>query len=276
MRFSTLIDYQFNNNEARTAWLDSARELAMDLKLEGLNVAVTGASEGIGRAIAKEFANEGANISICSRDRGKISQFLDSLQGSTGRVLYRSIDVFDRVGFRSWIDETVRELGGLDIFVANVTSGSSSLEGSVEKDVLEQVAQFEVVSDVVKTSPYGAITYISSIAGSVATPDFPNYGVGKAAMLHYVKSLSKRYAPIGLRINSVSPGDVISPGNVWDKVKNSKPDLFKEVLGRNPRGTLGSPEEVARVVAFVASPAASLVNGANIIVDGASTDHLQV
>ena len=125
-----------------------------------------------------------------------------------------------------------------------------------------------------KQSEHGSIVYISSMAGIIGTPQVPAYGAAKAAMTHYMKTLSMMLVSDGVRVNVVAPGDIITEGNVWDRVRINKPDMFKEVLKRNPRGRLGSPQEIANVVTFVASPMGSLVNGTHIVVDGGSTTHV--
>jgi NAD(P)-dependent dehydrogenase (short-subunit alcohol dehydrogenase family) len=94
-------------------------------------------------------------------------------------------------------------------------------------------------------------------------------------MAHYMKSLSARLLP-SIRVNTVSPGDTLSDGGLWDKVKREEPERYMSVVQRNPMGRLASPDEVARVVAFISSPAASFVSGANWYVDGGSTPHVQI
>ncbi len=93
-------------------------------------------------------------------------------------------------------------------------------------------------------------------------------------MAHFMKSLSLRLLP-AIRVNTVSPGDTLAPGGIWDRVRVSEPDAFAKVIGRNPMRRLATPDEVARVVAFVSSPAASFVAGANWYVDGGSITHVQ-
>lgn len=123
-------------------------------------------------------------------------------------------------------------------------------------------------------SPHGALTYIGSKAGALAAPHSSAYGAAKAAMAHYMKSLALRLLP-GVRVNTVSPGDTLSEGGLWDRVRAQDPGTYEKVLQRNPMQRLATPEEIARVVAFVSSPAASFVAGANWYVDGGSVNHVQ-
>ena len=121
---------------------------------------------------------------------------------------------------------------------------------------------------------HAAITYIGSKAGSVAAPRSAAYGAAKAAMAHYMKSLSSRLLP-AVRVNTLSPGDTLVEGGIWDTVRLNDPTAFDAVVKRNPMGRLAHADEIARVVAFVSSPAASFVSGANWYVDGGSIAHVQ-
>ena len=125
-------------------------------------------------------------------------------------------------------------------------------------------------------SAHGALTYIGSKAGSLAGPRFAAYGAAKAAMAHYMKSKSMalRLLPT-IRVNTVSPGDVLIEDGFWDKIRRDEPAIFDMALARNPLKRLATADEIARVVAFVSSPAASFVAGANWYVDGGSTAHVQ-
>jgi 3-oxoacyl-[acyl-carrier protein] reductase len=97
----------------------------------------------------------------------------------------------------------------------------------------------------------------------------------KAALLPYVKGLARNLAAKHVRANMVSPGNVFFEGGVWDKVRRSNPEMFGEMLARNPTGRMGTPEEVANAVVFLASPRASFITGTNLIIDGALTQRVQ-
>jgi NAD(P)-dependent dehydrogenase (short-subunit alcohol dehydrogenase family) len=241
----------------------------MDLHLTGLTAVVTGGSAGIGAAIVRTFAAEGCNVEFCARDRARIDAMLASLDGLPGRVRARSVDVTDTEAFSSWL----ASIGPFDIFVPNVSAISKKWSSSIETDIRSTIHCTEAAIPFLQESKHAAITYIGSKASSLAQPRSPAYGASKAAMAHYMKSLSKRLLP-QIRVNVVSPGDTLFPGGLWDRVRTKSPEKFDHVVQVNPMGRLATPEEVALVVVFISSPAASFVAGANWYVDGSSTDHV--
>ncbi|MCX2864459.1 SDR family oxidoreductase [Paucibacter sp. PLA-PC-4] len=243
----------------------------MDLQLKGLRAVVTGGSSGIGAAIVRALAGEGCDVVFCARDAGRIEVALRALRGLPGRVSARALDVTDTPALRDWLGS----LGGFDIFVPNVSALSGDWEQAIRSDIRGTVEATEAAVPWLQGSPHGAITYIGSKAGSLAAPNSVAYGAAKAALAHYMKSLSARLLPL-VRVNTVSPGDTLVSDGFWDRVRREEPDQFAKVVQRNPLQRLATPEEIARVVAFVSSPAASFVAGANWYVDGGSTAHVQL
>jgi 3-oxoacyl-[acyl-carrier protein] reductase len=251
----------------------------MDLNLEGMRAIVTGGSRGIGKAIAQSLLKEGVNVAICARGQDSVDDVIAEFSHYPGKIIGSAVDITDKQGFQQWADSVADELGGIDIFVANVTGGgapkgTSPWEIAANTDILATVSCIDAALPSLKQSEHGSVIYISSMAGVIGVPQMPAYGAAKAAMTHYMKSLAQTLIKEGVRVNTVSPGDIITEGNVWDQVRIGNPDLFKKVLKRNPRGSLGVPEEIAQVVTFIASPMASLVNGSHLVVDGCSTPHV--
>ncbi|MEJ6001400.1 SDR family NAD(P)-dependent oxidoreductase [Paucibacter soli] len=242
----------------------------MDLQLQGLRAIVTGGSAGIGAAIVQALAAEGCEVAFCARDAGRIEAQLARCAGLPGRVSARALDVTDAAAFGAWLSE----FEALDIFVANVSALSGDWEAALHTDVRATVACCEAVLPLLQRSSHGALSYVGSKAGSLAAPNSAAYGAAKAALAHYMKSLSARLLP-SVRVNTVSPGDTLFEGGIWGRARREEPELYARVLARNPMQRLATPEEVARVVAFVSSPAASFVAGANWYVDGGSTAHVQ-
>lgn len=243
----------------------------MDLGLKGLRAVVTGGSAGIGAAVVRALAAEGCEVAFCARTQARIDDSLTALQGLPGRVRAQAVDVTDTAQFRAWL----ATLGDFDIFVANVSALSGDWTAALATDIRATVEATEAALPFLQHSPHGALTYIGSKAGSLAAPNSAAYGAAKAAMAHYMKSLSARLLP-AVRVNTVSPGDTLFDGGLWDRVRRDEPEAFQKVLQRNPMQRLATAEEVARVVAFVSSPAASFVAGANWYVDGGSVQHVQI
>ena len=242
----------------------------MDLQLTGLHAVVTGGSTGIGAAIVHALAAEGCRVSFCARRQVQIDKALGLVAHLPGTVQAHAISVTDNANFTKWLET----LGSFDIFVPNVSALSVNWKDSLLTDIQATVDATEAAVPFLLKSPHGAITYIGSKAGSLAAPKSAAYGAAKAAMAHYMKSLALRLLPT-VRVNVVSPGDTLFADGLWDRVRLNEPDVFETVVQRNPMNRLATPEEIARVVAFVSSPAAGFVAGANWYVDGGSTSHVQ-
>ena len=243
----------------------------MDLGLAGLSAVVTGGSSGIGAAIVRALAAEGCRVHFCARGPERIAQALDALAGLPGAVSARALDVTQAASFRQWL----ADIGAFYIFIPNVSALAAQWADTLDTDLRATVDATEAAVPYLQRSAHGAITYIGSKAGSLAAPNAPAYGAAKAAMAHYMKSLSARLLP-SVRVNTVSPGDTLVEGGLWARVRDQEPAAFERVLQRNPMRRLARADEVARVVAFVSSPAASFVAGANWYVDGGSVAHVQV
>jgi 3-oxoacyl-[acyl-carrier protein] reductase len=243
----------------------------MNLELDGLNAVVTGGSAGIGAAIVRSLAAEGCNVAFCARNQPQIDVMLRSVEALPGAVRARALDVKDESGFKDWL----HALGSIDIFIANVSGLTGDWEAAFQTDIRATVSTTEAAIPFLLRSSHGAITYIGSKASSLGEPGAGAYGPAKAAMVHYMKSLSLRLLP-AVRVNVVSPGDTLFDGGVWDNVRLHSPEAFEHTVKGNPMNRLAAPEEIARVVTFLSSPAAGFVAGANWYVDGGSVCHVQV
>ncbi len=242
----------------------------MDLHLQGLHAVVTGGSSGIGAAIVRALAAEGCNVSFCARTADNIGRLLDATAHLPGNVRGTALDVRDAPAFARWIEE----MADIDIFIPNVSALSGEWRAAMDVDMGATIATTESALPKLMLSAHAAITYIGSKAGSLAAPNAPAYGAAKAAMAHYMKSLSAQLLP-RVRVNTVSPGDTLVPDGFWEKVRENEPAAFARAVDRNPLGRLATADEIAKVVAFISSPVASFVAGANWYVDGGSTAHVQ-
>ncbi|HEV7833020.1 MAG TPA: SDR family NAD(P)-dependent oxidoreductase [Caballeronia sp.] len=256
----------------------------MDLKLKGLKALVTGGTKGIGRAIAQTLAAEGADVALCARDRAAVEQTVAAIAQVTGgavKVCGASVDVSNGPALQAWTRDAAAQLGGIDIVVANVSALSigSDLESwrkEFETDLMGTVNLVDAALPFLEASKAASIIAISSVSGREIDFAAGPYGTFKAALIHYMQGLAYHLAPKGIRANSVSPGNVYFEGGVWDQIEHNDPTLFAQALALNPSGRMARPQEIANAVAFVASPAASFVSGANLVVDGALTRGVQL
>ena len=244
----------------------------MDLNLKDLTVVVTGGSSGIGAAIVQSFLHEGCHVYFCSRSSGKINKKLEEHSLENAKLQAKVLDVTDSEGFSQWLSE----IGKVDIFVPNVSALSGDWDSALSIDIKATVANIEAVLPYLEKSQNAAITYIGSKASSFPTPGMDAYGAVKAAMTHYMKTLSKTLISKNIRVNTVSPGDTFISDGFWGAMKQNNPDIYDQTVLANPMGRLCTPEEVAKVVVFMSSPIASFVCGNNWLVDGAATNHIQI
>jgi 3-oxoacyl-[acyl-carrier protein] reductase len=252
----------------------------MDLGLQGKKAIVTGGTRGIGRAIAMLLAAEGADVAICARHREGVDQTVATLERAGVKGVGGVVDVADLAALRGWVGEAGAALGGLDIFVANVSALAQGMDEAAwrrgfEIDVMATVFGIEAALPLLEQSHSGAIVAVGSTAMAEIYGPTRSYAAVKAALLPYIKGLARNLAAKKIRANMVSPGNVFFEGGVWDTVRRNNPDMFQQMLARNPTGRMGTPEEVADAVVFLASPRASFITGTNLIIDGALTQRVQ-
>jgi 3-oxoacyl-[acyl-carrier protein] reductase len=248
----------------------------MDLGLSNRRALVTGSTRGIGRAIAETLLDEGCHVAVCARDPQGVERAVEELTGRGGRVVGRAVDVSDAAALRTWIDDASAQLGGLDVFVSNVSvgGGPDRWQETFEVDVLGTVRGCEAAVPHLERSG-GAIVMISTTSAVETFRGPTAYGAFKAGLLNYAKNLSSELVGRGVRVNSVMPGPVFFEGGAWDGLRSSQPELYDSVLASLPTGRMATPQDVANVVVFLAGRPADYVTGATVVVDGGFTKRVQ-
>jgi NAD(P)-dependent dehydrogenase (short-subunit alcohol dehydrogenase family) len=252
----------------------------VDLGLQGRRALVTGGTRGIGRAIVDALSAEGAAVGFCARTAADVTGTVEAFTKQGRNVAGHVLDVADGQGMQTWVEEAAGALGGVDIVVANVSALAipdepASWKASFETDMMGTVGLVRAAMPYLERSDAASIVTISSVSGREIDFAAGPYGTFKAAIIHYTQGLAYQLAGKGIRANTLSPGNTYFDGGVWQSIEQGNPDLFGQAIALNPTGRMAKPEEIARGVAFLASPAASFVTGANLVIDGALTRGVQ-
>lgn len=244
----------------------------MDLGLRNKAAVITGASRGIGRAIAHALAREGCHVAICARGADTLGSTADELRKLNINVYAEPCDVAEAVQLDSFLESARAALGRLDVLVNNASAlafsdDESGWRGSVETDLMASVRATWKVVPWLEQAGGGAIVHISSGSGLEAGSP-PAYAAVKAALISHSKTMAIQLAPKKIRVNCIAPGSIEFPGGLWAKIKSRNPALYEAIRATIPFGRLGTAEEVADAVVFLCSERASWITGAMLAVDG--------
>jgi 3-oxoacyl-[acyl-carrier protein] reductase len=245
----------------------------MQLSFENKSVVITGASRGIGHAIALGFARAGARVAICARGKEGLDAGAAEIARHAARVHAAVCDLGDEASTKKFITDAAAALGGIDVLVSNASAsskgdGEDAWAAGISVDLLGTVRATRAAVPFLERSGAGAIVNISSIRGMTGSARLPSYAAVKSAVISYTISQALALADNHIRVNAIAPGSIEFPGGLWEKRKLEEPHLYEATVQRIPARRMGTAQEVANVALFLASDAASWVTGQVIVVDG--------
>jgi 3-oxoacyl-[acyl-carrier protein] reductase len=235
---------------------------------------VTGASSGIGKRIAEQFAGDGANVVICSREQANVDPVAESINGndSPGRAVAVECDVTDRDAVTGLVDTTIEEFGGLDVLVNNAGASFMAPFQDISENGWKTIVDInlhgtfhasQVAGERMQESSGGSIVNIASVAGVHGSPYMSHYSASKAAVINLTKTLAFEWAGNDIRVNGVAPGFVATPG-VKEQMGVTADDIDRDSVDRQ----IGTVDEIADIVQFLASDASSYIVGETITAQG--------
>jgi 3-oxoacyl-[acyl-carrier protein] reductase len=251
----------------------------MDLQLKGQRALITGATKGIGRAIADTLADEGCNVAICARNADDVASTVEALKSKGVEAYGASVDVGDGEALKAWVAASADALGGIDALVSNVSGGNAPGEAgwraNFEYDVLGAVRLVEACTPHLENSDNASIAMISSTAALEKFMSAGAYNAMKGALIQYAGALAQDVGAKGIRVNAISPGPIYIEGGSWAFIKEKMTPLYDQTVADIPLGRMGSAREVAVQVALLASPLGAFTTATNIVIDGGFTKRIQ-
>jgi NAD(P)-dependent dehydrogenase (short-subunit alcohol dehydrogenase family) len=243
----------------------------MDLGLSGKKALVTGSTKGIGRSIAETLLAEGASVAICARDAEGVDAAVAEMS-SLGTVYGAAVDAGDGASLTNWVASAADQLGGIDIYVHN-TSGKPARStdawiNNFHIDLMSLVLGVGAATDALSDGGGSVISIGTTAVAEHFGSGSGSYSAFKAAVTNWTLGQAQVLGAKGIRCNVVSPGPIFIEGGDWNMIKDHMADFYAATQKGHPGGELGTAQDVADVVTFLASERAKHVNGVNVTVDG--------
>ena len=249
--------------------------------LEGKRALVTGASRGMGRAIALALADAGADVAVTSRNGNDGEPVAVALRAKGRRAIALLLEVRSEAAIRVCFERIDREWGSIDILVNNAGTNIPQDLDALDEDAWDTVVDVDLKGLVFVTQAAsarmvaarrgGRIVNIASIYGVVGRRERIAYSAAKGAVVNLTRSLALELAPHGITVNAVGPS-LVETDLTRERMRQN-PAFRDEEVARTPLGRLGTPEDVAGAVVFLASPAAGFITGQTLLVDGGTSAH---
>jgi NAD(P)-dependent dehydrogenase (short-subunit alcohol dehydrogenase family) len=236
---------------------------------------ITGGAQGIGEACARLFLEQGAKVVIVDVDKEKGQALASQLQQQGHEILLIASDIGNKVEVDAVIAQVLAQHGRLDVLVSNAGIFKAAPFLEVSESDFDEVLRVnlkgaflvgQAAARVMKEKGGGAIVHMSSVNAVMAIPEIASYNVSKGGLNQLTRAMALALADDGIRVNAVAPGTIAT--ELANKAVLTSDEARNKILGRTPMKRLGKPSEIAHVVAFLASDAASYITGEVITVDG--------
>jgi 3-oxoacyl-[acyl-carrier protein] reductase len=252
----------------------------MDLGLKGLKAILVGANGGIGREVAHALVAEGCHVAVCGRTQEKVDKIAGEL-GSKGVTFIAEVhDVTDPAAVPLFVESAAKALGGCDIFISFTSTNlgvdtDEAWQAVLDADILPMRRGIAAARPFLKDSACGSVICMSSTGAVEEFMGVQPYNALKAAVMAYSSALAQSCAADGIRVNCITPGPVWTDDGPWAKIKVGMPDFYNSIVAQLPLGEMVSGADLAKTIAFTASPACKTMTGANIVVDSGFTKRNQ-
>lgn len=249
----------------------------MDLGLSGKRAVVVGGARGIGYAVAETLAREGADVAITARSEDAVKDAVANLRKYGTNIIGSAVNVQRADEYKEWLASVDEEIGGADILVPITSAGGGMgsdkyWQRAFEVDVMGPARAVEALLPGMIEQQGGSIVLIATTSALEAMGGPQPYNALKTSLITWGKQLALAHGKDNIRVNVVSPGPIEFEGGNWEMIKGTMEKFYNSILRQQPMGRFGKPEEIARTIAFLASPAASWCNGSHLVVDGGYTN----